>query len=73
MKAGDKTLQMSTYNFNFEVTGQVKVRSKTLNGTCSMMDFETLCWAALVITTARIVQHPSLECYMSARLKQGSF
>ena len=36
------------------------------------MVFEILCWAALVITTARIVQNPPLECYMSARFKQGS-
>ena len=70
-KACDKTLQMSTYNFNFEVTSQIKVRSKIQNWTFSRMDFDTLSWAVLVITTARIVENPSLECYMSARFKQG--
>ena len=46
---------MTTSNFNFEVTAQVKVRSKIRNWTFSRMDFDTLCWAALVITTARVV------------------
>ena len=34
------------------------------------MDFETLCWASLVMKTVRIVQNPSLECYVSVRFKQ---
>ena len=71
-KACDKALLMSTSNFNFEVTGQVKVKSKTQNWTFSRANFETLCWAALVIKTARIVLNLSLDCYMSARFQQGS-
>ena len=63
---------MSTHNVNFEVTGQVKVRSKTKNWTFSRMDFDTLCWTVLVIKTARNVQNPSLECYMTTIFKQGS-
>ena len=71
-KACDKTLLMSTLNFNIEVTGQVKIRSNTQNWTSSSMDFETLYWASLVIKTVRIVQNSSLECYMSTRFKQVS-
>ena len=33
MKACDKMVLMSTYNFNFEVTSQVKVRSNTQDWT----------------------------------------
>ena len=67
-KAGNKTHLMSTLNFNFEVTGQVKVRSNIQNLTFSSMDTETLCWKSLV-KTVRIVQNPSLQCCMSARFK----
>ena len=63
---------MSTYNFNFEVTVKVNVRSKTRNWIFSRMDFKTLWWTPLVIKRARIVQNSSLECYMRVRLKQGS-
>ena len=31
------------------------------------MDLEALSWASLVRKTVRIVQNPSLECYMSTR------
>ena len=31
-----------------------------------------MCWASIVKKTVRIVQNPSLECYMSTRFKQGS-
>ena len=36
------------------------------------MDFMTLCFAVLVIKTARIVRNPTLECYMRVKFKQGS-
>ena len=71
-KACNKTLLINTYNFNSKVTGQVKVRSNTQNWTFSSMDFETLCWASFVLKTVRIVQNPSLECYMSVRFRKGS-
>ena len=36
------------------------------------MNFEALCRESLDINTVRIVQNIILECYMSARFKQGS-
>ena len=68
-KACDKTLQMSTYNFNFKVTSQVQIRSdiKLDLQQDALRDFGL---APFVLKTARIVQNPSLECYMSAMFKQ---
>ena len=71
-KACDKTLLMNTSNFNFDVTGQVKLRLNSQNWTFSSMDFGALWWASLVIKTVSIVQNPSHECYMSARIKHES-
>ena len=58
-----------TSNFNFKVW--VKVRPKIQNWTFSRMNFEALCWVALVIKTTRIVKIYHLS-YMSVRFKQGS-
>ena len=71
-KACNKPLLMSSQNFNFQVTGQVKVRSNTKSWTFSSMGFETLRWASLVIKTVNIVQNPSLERNRNARFKKGS-